>query len=175
MPLANDLRGRETVALPSFEPAGNLGFLTIHHDSNGYIGGYLVTNQWGRPLEFRLSSAVQPNRLQQILYGDTLEPYICGDLIGKTLVDKTSVAAGCILTDRPVLLELRRNLEIPVACIPQALSMQPPLTHPGFPEDSSHIHNLIERQRGILDLAEPFVRIRDAMSEARKTGATNRA
>ena len=173
--MANDLRGRETVALPSFEHTGNLGFLTILHDGNGYIGGYLVTNAWGRPLEFRLSSAVQPNRVQQILYGATLEPYICGDLIGKTLVDKTSVTPGCIVTDRPALLDLRLNLEIPVACIPQALSTEPPLTHPGFPEDSSHLHNLIERLRGILDLAEPFGRIREAMTEARKIGATNRA
>ena len=47
----------------------NLGFLMIVHEPNGYAGGYLVTNQWGRPLEFRLSTAVQPNRVQQVLYG----------------------------------------------------------------------------------------------------------
>ena len=68
----------------------NLGFLTVLHESSGYLGGYLVTNLWGRPLEFRLSTAVQPNRVQQILYGGTLQPYICADLIGKTLVDKTA-------------------------------------------------------------------------------------
>src|SRR4051812_10940115 len=33
----------------------NLGFLVVLND-NGYLGGYLVTNAWGRPLEFRLSS-----------------------------------------------------------------------------------------------------------------------
>ena len=65
-----------------------LGFLTVLHENAGYVGGYLVTNQWGRPLEFRLSTAVQPNRVQQILYGGTLLSYICADLIGKTLVDK---------------------------------------------------------------------------------------
>ena len=42
----------------------NIGFLTILHEANGYLGGYLVTNQWGRPLEFRLSTAVQPNRVR---------------------------------------------------------------------------------------------------------------
>src|SRR5437879_1147063 len=30
----------------------NLGFLTVLHEANGYLGGYLVTNNWGRPLEF---------------------------------------------------------------------------------------------------------------------------
>ncbi len=61
-------------------------------EANGFLGGYLVTNQWGRPLEFRLSTAVQPNRVQQVLYAGTLEAYLCADLIGKTLVDKAGVA-----------------------------------------------------------------------------------
>src|SRR5487761_904382 len=92
----------------------NLGFLTVLHESNGYLGGYLVTNVWGRPLEFRLSSAVQPNRVQHILYAGTLEPYICADLIGKTLVDKTAVPVQLIVTDRESVLDLRLKLECPV-------------------------------------------------------------
>ena len=40
-------------------PGNNLGFLTILQDPAGTLGGYLVTNLWGRPLEFRLTSAVQ--------------------------------------------------------------------------------------------------------------------
>ena len=68
----------------------NLGFLTILQESNGFLGGYLITNQWGRPLEFRLSTAVQPNRIHQILYGQTLQGYLCGELIGKTLVEKST-------------------------------------------------------------------------------------
>src|SRR5687767_11333073 len=64
----------------------HLGFLTVFAAETGFLGGYLVTNSWGRPLEFRLSTAVQPNRVQQILYGPTLAEYVCADLIGKTLV-----------------------------------------------------------------------------------------
>src|SRR5438270_13891896 len=95
----------------------NLGFLTIVRDGAGYLGGYLVTNLWGRPLEFRLSSAVQPNRVQQVLYGQSLEPYICADLLGKTLVDKTATSAQVILTDHPSALDLRLRLEVPVALV----------------------------------------------------------
>ena len=40
-----------------------------------------MTNLWGRPLEFRLSTAVQPNRVQQILYAATLAEYVCGELV----------------------------------------------------------------------------------------------
>src|SRR5580658_8543896 len=97
-------------------PAGPLclGFLTILQEANGYLGGYLVTNTWGSPLEFRLSSAVQPNRVQQILYAQTLESYICADLIGKTLIDKASVPAQLIVTDREIVLDLRLKVEAPV-------------------------------------------------------------
>src|SRR6266849_1486774 len=103
----NFLRGLTDVAQPPAIATLNLGFLTILHESNGYSGGYLVTNSWGRPLEFRLSNAVQPNRVQQILYGGTLQPYICADLIGKTLVEKTAIAVQLILTDREPALDLR--------------------------------------------------------------------
>src|SRR5688500_19326213 len=91
-----------------------LGFLTVFQEGTGYLGGYLVTNTWGRPLEFRLSTAVQPNRIQQILYGETLRPYVCADLIGKALVDKAAVPVQCVLTDTEAVLDLRLRLEVPV-------------------------------------------------------------
>jgi hypothetical protein len=172
----------------------NLGFLMIVHEPNGYSGGYLVTNQWGRPLEFRLSTAVQPNRVQQILYGGTLEPYICADLIGKTLVDKTAAQAGLILTDCASALDLRLRLETPVVWLAPAedpavarmtdagLCVRPAtngraavLCHPNFPADVTVVQEMLEKVDGMVDPAEPFARIREAMGEARKMGVTKAA
>ena len=166
----------------------------IVHESNGYMGGYLVTNQWGRPLEFRLSTAVQPNRVQQVLYGGTLEPYVCADLIGKTLVDKTAVPAGLILTDFAPALDLRLRLESPVVwlappddpaaakmteaglCVrPAANGRGAILCHPRFPADVAVVREMLERVDGMVDPAEPFARIREAMGEARKMGVTKAA
>src|SRR6516165_8784949 len=70
-----------SMAVPAVPTTLNLGFLTVLNEVSGYLGGYLVTNNWGRPLEFRLSTAVQPNRVQQVLYAHTLEGYVCADLI----------------------------------------------------------------------------------------------
>jgi hypothetical protein len=167
-------------------PACNLGFLTVLREPTGYLGGYLVTNLWGRPLEFRLSTAVQPNRVQQILYGDTLERYVCAELIGKTLVEKTATEAQIIATDQQAVLELRRRLEVPVILVPHSPRMtqgQPGETgevidgnvqcHARFPEDAVVIRALLDRLQG-LDLAEPFARIREAITEARKLGVTSR-
>ncbi len=153
----------------------NLGFLTVLRGATGFLGGYLVTNPWGRPLEFRLSTAVQPNRVQQILYGDTLLPFICGELIGKTLVEKTTVSAQAIVTDQENVLEMRRHLDIPVVYMKTAGDNQQGfVTHSLFPEDA----NLFDGFRDMLgegfDFSEPFARIREAIAEARKLGVIHR-
>jgi hypothetical protein len=164
----------------------NLGFLTILHEANGYLGGYLVTNVWGRPLEFRLSSAVQPNRVQQILYANTLEPYISADLIGKTLVDKAGSPVQLIVTDREAALDLRLKVECPVLLLASSADSRATASsnlvrpgsegqgslhcHPRFPSDVPLARELMTRLDGAFDLAEPFVRIREAIGEARKMG-----
>ena len=160
---------------------GNLGFLTILHDNTGYLGGYLVTNQWGRPLEFRLSTPVQPNRVHHILYGDTLEPYICGDLIGKTLLEKTSSQANVIITDHRRALDLRLRVDVPIVWLGHATKQaDDPLTfknfrcHPRFPEDAKALRAVMNQTGGVVDLAEPFTRVREAIAEARKMGVAGR-
>jgi hypothetical protein len=173
---------------PEARPAGtpNLGFLTVLHEANGYLGGYLVTNVWGRPLEFRLSTAVQPNKVQQILYGPTLEPYLYADLIGKALYDKAGVPVQLVVTDRRPALDLRLRVDVPVvwlaagdaaegACVrPAGGGRGAVFSHPLYPADVPAARELLGRVEAALDLGEPFVRIREAMSEARKMGVTNR-
>jgi hypothetical protein len=169
----------------------HLGFLTVLHEPTGYLGGYLVTNTWGRPLEFRLSTAVQPNRVHHILYGGTLQPYVCADLIGKALVDKTATAVQLLVTDSEPVLDLRLKVAVPVvwlaaaddplgaaltaggACVrPAGDGRGPLLCHPRFPGDVPAVQELLGRLDESLDLAEPLGRIREAIAEARKMGVT---
>src|SRR4029450_11711246 len=50
-----------------------LGFFTaIAVPERGFVGGLLVTNHLGRPLEFQCTAPVRPNRTQEILYGPPL-------------------------------------------------------------------------------------------------------
>lgn len=173
----------QTIARPTLQ----VGFLTILQESNGFLGGYLVTNQWGRPLEFRLSTAVQPNRIHQILYGDTLSAYLCGELIGKTLVEKCTATAEFIVTDNADVLHLRPHVDVPVLCVgtgvdasayiclrEQQGTKPAVLGHAQFPNDRTAALSFLESIEGGLDLAEPFSRIREALAEARKMGVTAR-
>ncbi len=166
-----------------------LGFLTVLQEPSGWVGGYLVTNGWGRPLEFRLTTAVQPNRVQAALYGPTLTEYLLADLIGKTLVEKTGMKPDLIVTDVPGALPLRSRVDAPVLAIRTDNAATPPeatvFTHPRasaglliltrFETDRRVLTQLLERVDPAVDLAEPFARIREAIAEHRKMGATNRA
>ena len=148
-------------------------------------------SSWGRPIEFRLSTAVQPNKVQQILYGNTLTEYLCADLVGKTLVDKTATPAHLIVTDSVNVLPLRSRVDTPViAALADAPTANPdrpmtPITHARcshtlflegrWAGDEDRVRAILDRLDAALDLAEPFARVREAMGEARKMGVTSRA
>jgi hypothetical protein len=164
-----------------------IGFLTVVYENAGHIGGYLVTNAWGRPLEFRLTTTVQPNRVQEILYGSTLTEYIFADLIGKTLVEKTSIQPALIVTDQAKMLALRSRIETPVVGVGftepagSALTIRharshSPISYPlQFSDDGLRIQQLLDQIDQAVELSEPFVRAREAIVEARKMGVTSRA
>lgn len=179
-----------TIQAAPNKPAGplTLGFLAVLQEPTGWLGGYLVTNGWGRPLEFRLTTAVQPNRVQTALYGPTLVEYLHADVIGKTLVEKTGTKPDLIVTDSPSALSLRSRVDIPVISTvvqPGTLADTAPLAHPRsgaalyvslkFAHERDAIAKLLDRVDPAVDLAEPFARIREAVGEARKMGVTNRA
>ena len=71
-----------------------LGFLTVrNNEESGLIGGYLILNEVGRPLEFHCTAPVKPNRAQQILFlpgSPTLEPFLYGEQIGRDAVGQGS-------------------------------------------------------------------------------------
>jgi hypothetical protein len=164
-----------------------LGFLTVVQEGGSYFGGYLVTNAWGRPLEFRVSSAVQPNRIQQILYGGTLEDYLCGELIGRTLIEKTTTAVQLVLTDARPALSLRLRVETPaVWVVPTGTEVPPELVtvrpasegRPALavrPDDADRVSELLAGLDEGLNLGEPFGRVREAVAEARRLGGAGRA
>jgi hypothetical protein len=168
-----------------------LGFLTaIDVPERGFVGGLLVTNRQGRPLEFQCTTPVKANPTQQVLYGPTLTPFILGELIGGVLVEKACIKPHLILTDRKPILELRNHIATPVlwvalpesepatdACIPFE-SIEIPLGKQVVRIDASHAEDrgLIEQEAGQLpkeaDLCEPFRRVHEALLETVRGGAS---
>ncbi len=96
----------------------SLAFLSvIEIEDVGHCGGYLILNLLGRPLEFHCTVPVKPNRAQEILYGQTLYPFLYGEQIGSTLVKRSKLNPSLICTDVQHALSLRESIETPVVLV----------------------------------------------------------
>ena len=162
-----------------------LGFLTaIELPGGGYVGGLLVTNQFGRPLEFQCTTPVRPNRTQEILYGPTLRPFLLGELIGRTLIEKAAIKPDLVLAEGEDLLELRAHVSQPVAVVERDTSAdRPPADddfilgrqrlrfHQAHLDDGPRLSASAGSVPEHADLFEPFERVREALQETMKAGS----
>jgi len=92
-----------------------IGFVSVRERSpHGYFGGYLLVNELARPLEFHCTLPLQPTRAQQILFGTTLDEFLCGEQIARALLSRSKIQPALVLTDCPAALAVRHWLEIPI-------------------------------------------------------------
>lgn len=160
----------------------HLGFLWVIKTEVGFVGGLLVTNQLGRPLEFQCTTPVRPNKTQEILYGPTLESFIFSDLIGKTLFERLAVKPDFIVVAQAELLNLRLLVPNPVGCLigdddlnkelPDQTRVQIGMQQLRFHAEHSDDYDLIQSKCGKIssdaDLSEPLERVKDALMETVK-------
>ncbi len=161
-----------------------VGFVTVcEHAELGTIGGYLVLNTSGRPLEFHCTTPLKATRAQEILYGATLKPVLLGEQIAAALVNKSKAKPLCVCTDNEFVAAVRSQIDSPTVLV---LDKGGELPNPAlwqklafgggrlviskqYREDEAvlreKLHPLLEQ----LDLQEPFGRIREALEEAQKT------
>jgi hypothetical protein len=135
----------------------SLGFITVvDHDELGCIGGYLILNLGGRPLEFHCTAPVRANRAQQILYGVSLKPFLYGELVGRSLVEKGQEMPIAILANQPELNSLQSLIGVPLIQV----------------DDVEHSPSTVMQDLQIfmemIPIDEPFGRISDAIEEARR-------
>ena len=165
--------------------ASCLGFLTVvEHAELGLLGGYLLLNAAGRPLEFHCTAPVKPNRAQEILYGPTLRPFVYGEQIGQTLLNRSKLTPLVVCTDSEPVLAARDFTHVPVVLVRQeagdggltpevrgqmTLARNLVMTAPHFSSDEAAIRQAWPAEADALDLLEPFARIREALDEAQKS------
>ncbi|MBM79821.1 MAG: hypothetical protein CMJ78_04420 [Planctomycetaceae bacterium] len=99
----------------------HIGFMTaLGIPERNFVAGLLITNRFGRPLEFQCTTPIKPNRTQEILYGPTLVPFILGELISKALIQKVSIKPTLVVTDHLEIHELRNHVDVPVICLAES-------------------------------------------------------
>ncbi|MCA9157572.1 MAG: hypothetical protein KDA51_01620 [Planctomycetales bacterium] len=167
----------------------SLGFLSVRrHPEHGYFGGYLITNHVARPLEFHCTMPVRPSRAQMLLYGPTIDAFVCGEQIAKALVGKAKVKPTVVLTDCPAVLALSSvctansahlqfepggetsNFHIPQGSPGELLSLRIEPWHLSIlaaqPELETPLTACLSQLGSNFDLTEPFQRVVDALLEA---------
>ena len=60
---------------------------------------------------------VKPSRAQELLYGTTIDAFICGEQIAKALVTKAKVKPHLVLADSPATLALACVSDVPTALL----------------------------------------------------------
>ena len=157
-------------------------------NSDGYVGGMLVLDQRGVPMEFRCTLPVRPTQAQKALYGNTLEPYVFNQLIGLPLTQALTNQPVCYIVKNTMLLELREYIDSPVVHIEQyggslstsdsstpdshiqlrsdTAGLQPITARfmNGYESDYEMVRERLEETFKRIDLLEPFERITTAFS-----------
>jgi hypothetical protein len=72
---------------------------------NVYIGGLMVTDGRGLPVEFRYTEPIQPTKIQQILYGQVLSAYIKREVVLETLLKNIESKFKCLLVEDEQMLD----------------------------------------------------------------------
>ncbi|WP_347243896.1 hypothetical protein [Thermogutta sp.] len=95
-----------------------LGFFTaVPLADGGYVGGYLILNGVGRPIEFHCTTPVRPTRAQEILYGPTLKPYLLGEQMAPALIAKAKSGVEIVFVSEWEALTLSQVVEQPVVLV----------------------------------------------------------
>lgn len=151
--------------------------------SRGLFGGYLILNPAGRPVEFHCTAPVRPNRAQQILYGPTLEPFLYGEQIAKTLIEKSKILPRAVCVDLWSIMCVRPLIDVPVLYVngAETQTSRQPTGENAFSwrnhvlrSTTDHPADIPAMQKSLAELLidfnllEPFDRIREAITEAQK-------
>lgn len=145
-----------------------LGFMTVRETERGGLrGGYLLTSDYGRPIEFHYTSELRLNPQQQVLYGKAADSCLFAESLGKPMTERQGTAPLIIATDCLRLLELRCHIPAPVVF----LNAQPvgvsDVYHGDFPQDKQAFAKIKTIVPEKFDWMEPFDRVSVALAEIR--------
>lgn len=154
---------RSMTPLPA-EASTLYAYLTVTGDlQSGLVGGALVIDSRGRPVEFHCTEPVLVSRADEILYGATLTPHIFCDRIATSLLARLAGKGAMVIIDRPELEPLARDLSLPVVRLVrnEATEEAEPAGSPC--EEVTASLDLLKRY---IPLDEPLGRIVEALREA---------
>jgi hypothetical protein len=148
-------------ANPSRKQVGYFCHLAIEEK---HMGGVLITNQIGVPLEFKYTEPITATKLHKILYGSVLEKYLRETVIRDRLGKEVRTLPNYFITTYDEKEFLGPIAEREVVAI-QKYSLPP--------EELSGAFNRIREREAIIELEEDAVFLRLAFSTSDETAQLN--
>jgi hypothetical protein len=109
-----------------------LAYFMAVKEGGSYLGGLLLTDTTGIPLDFRYTEPITPTKLQTVLYGKALEPHLKEEVIQRTLLKElkgspdlfvlpaTELAGGWSGESKCPVLAVQKSQEAPLARLGEA-------------------------------------------------------
>ena len=152
-----------------------IGYLSVMNIDGKHLGGVLVINDLGIPVEFKYSEPVTPTKLQEIIYGNSLEYYLHAEIIAKGLVQRLENKPEVILVQDPTLLFDKNT--VMVTLLPQPVSEKKEGNEAvvnfnnksiriTFSENAKVDDNVVQKildYASKIDILEPFDRVEKAL------------
>jgi len=95
----------------------NLAYLHYKIEEDNYRAGVLVTDEKTKPLEFRITTSLNIDQLQKILYGESLKEILFKERFGIELLNALKESYDLVLIKDKSLLILREKINKPVVFI----------------------------------------------------------
>lgn len=92
-----------------------IGFLGMHRfdDDAAIRGAMLVTDTETKPLEFRVTAPVRPQKFQEMLYGELLDEHVSVELMGLPLLNALQQKPNLVIVRDILFLGLNARQEVP--------------------------------------------------------------
>jgi hypothetical protein len=148
-----------------------IGFIQVtSNQSNGHaVGGLLVADNTGIPLEFVVTTAVRPSRAQQILYGNRLRSFIAVNLCAVQLLASVKTRPSVIFVRDEWMLALHSHTEIPVLALKRSeelgsLAGRPTVIAPQSHPEYADIIDLTSLDADMIDAFDRIEKCREVLA-----------
>ncbi len=168
-----------------------IAYFVATKQENSFLGGLLITDASGIPLDFRYTEPITPTKLQSVLYGKALEGHLKEEVIQKTLLKDLKQSVDLFIlpgSDLPTqssselkcpVLSLQKSQESPLPKIGESFRVNPreallqvvegasPLrvifgSEVDLASQEGALHKLLEAGYQ-MDLLEPLERVQTAL------------
>jgi len=118
------------------------GYLITLFESGSYLGGVMITNDRGFPIDFKYTDPVTPTKVQHIIYGPVLEQYIRNHVIIGALTKDVSNAPTFYTVSQHQLFDMAESNELPLISLQR--TQVPSLTEKGMVNRSKENECLLQ-------------------------------